>query len=354
MHDNIYATDPVATADAMAQIEAQQPWLQNMFDLLEEYIPTVAGVQTGPTKVVSGLVARIHGRIARANGTTKDYIAEYSPKVGHFIPDNRDVEAWAESYESNPEQVDEMLKQVNAGETAFNNDITDITLTPSDIDEDSSIGTVVGTLAAVDADAGDTHTFELVSDPDSKFEIVGDQLKTIAALDYETKTSHNIDVKATDTGDSTLTKSLIVTVNDIVEATYWNGVDATFIDIVKTQWDMDLTAAGTTHGSVANGEITAADYGSSHVAALTSISSNAISAGEYYFTTDTEIKLDSNGVRYGPLPAYNPTLIGSWSGLYLYVIDVLTSSSFDGSDNAEIGLEGTASYKVRFYDKDPR
>ena len=63
---------------------------------------------------------------------------------------------------------------------------TDITLTPSSIVENSPIGATVGTLAAVDQDAGDSHTFAFVAgagDTDNaSFTIVGDELRLAASL----------------------------------------------------------------------------------------------------------------------------------------------------------------------------
>lgn len=55
------------------------------------------------------------------------------------------------------------------------------------------IGTVVDLLSATDPDTGDTFTYSLVSgdgsDDNASFTIVGNQLQTNAAIDFETKSA---------------------------------------------------------------------------------------------------------------------------------------------------------------------
>ena len=89
------------------------------------------------------------------------------------------------------------------------------------IDEESAIGTVVGTLTATDSDTT-SFTFSLISGNgtndrnNSSFTISGTQLLVGGNIDYETTPSLNIYVQASD-GTNTFSKALTVNVNDINE-----------------------------------------------------------------------------------------------------------------------------------------
>ena len=62
-------------------------------------------------------------------------------------------------------------------------------LTGGSVDENAAAGTTVATLSAVDADAGDSHTYAITSDPSGFFEIVGNEVRVAsgaANIDFET------------------------------------------------------------------------------------------------------------------------------------------------------------------------
>ncbi|MBR8826408.1 MAG: VCBS repeat-containing protein [Gomphosphaeria aponina SAG 52.96 = DSM 107014] len=103
----------------------------------------------------------------------------------------------------------------------INESPTNITLSASTIDENKPVGTVVGNLTTTDPDAGETHTYSLVDNanyPDnSVFEILGNQIKTKASLNFEAKNSYKIKVQTNDGKGGTYQKELIISVNDIVE-----------------------------------------------------------------------------------------------------------------------------------------
>ena len=96
---------------------------------------------------------------------------------------------------------------------------TDLTLAPTAVSENQPAGTVVGTLSAVDPDAGDTHAFTLVTgtgaSDNSSFSISGSSLRTAAVLDYETTPTRSIRVRATDAGGLFVEKQLTITVTDV-------------------------------------------------------------------------------------------------------------------------------------------
>jgi hypothetical protein len=104
---------------------------------------------------------------------------------------------------------------------------TDITLTSASVAENQPSGTVVGTLGAVDPDAGDTAAFSLVTgtgDTDNaSFAIVGSALQTGAVFDYETKNSYSIRVQVTDAGGLTFEKAFTITVSNVNEPPTYSG-----------------------------------------------------------------------------------------------------------------------------------
>lgn len=99
---------------------------------------------------------------------------------------------------------------------------TDIVATPNNFPEHLPIGTVVTTLSTVDSDIGDTHTYQLVADttfgPDNgKFILEVDKLKTNAVFDAAVQSTAKVYVKSTDQTGLSLTKSIILTINNIPE-----------------------------------------------------------------------------------------------------------------------------------------
>lgn len=93
---------------------------------------------------------------------------------------------------------------------------TDIVLSPFLVDE-NEFGAVVGTLTTVDDDAGDAHTYKV---SDSRFEIVGDQLRLTeeSSVDFESEPTVTLNVTSTDKQGNSFTKAITVVVNDLNEA----------------------------------------------------------------------------------------------------------------------------------------
>lgn len=100
---------------------------------------------------------------------------------------------------------------------SLNSAPTDIALSATSIAESASIGAVVATISGTDPQGG-TLTFSKVADPDSKFTVTGTQLLLAAALDFETKTSHSVTIRATETGGLTYDETFTITVTDVDEA----------------------------------------------------------------------------------------------------------------------------------------
>jgi hypothetical protein len=95
---------------------------------------------------------------------------------------------------------------------------TDIELSKDSIEENSPIGTIIGTLTAIDPDIGDTHQFALVAgagDTDNgRFTIDGNALKLAFVPDYETKNSYSIRIEASDGENLTFEKQFTITILD--------------------------------------------------------------------------------------------------------------------------------------------
>ncbi len=108
---------------------------------------------------------------------------------------------------------------------------TDISLSATVVAENSPLGTTIGSLSAIDADAGDTLSFTLVSGAGSAdnaaFSISGSSLKTAAAVDYETKSAYGIRIRVTDSVGHVFEKVFTVSVTDINEAPSFSGYSLT-------------------------------------------------------------------------------------------------------------------------------
>ncbi len=102
-----------------------------------------------------------------------------------------------------------------------NNAPTAINLAPVQHTENSPVGSLFGTLSATDADASDTHTFELTAgdgDTDNaSFEIVGNELRTLAVFDYEAQATYSIRVRATDSLGEIYETDMLLAVQDLAE-----------------------------------------------------------------------------------------------------------------------------------------
>jgi hypothetical protein len=99
---------------------------------------------------------------------------------------------------------------------------TDIALIASSIAENQAPGTAVGDFSASDPDENDTHLFTFAEgdgdDDNESFGIVDGALLTAAAIDYESKSSYTIRVRATDSGGLFLEKVFVVSILDVNEA----------------------------------------------------------------------------------------------------------------------------------------
>jgi len=91
---------------------------------------------------------------------------------------------------------------------------TDVVLSGGSVIENAAAGTLVGTVSAVDPNAGDSHSFVLVNDAGGRFTISGNRLVVAGPLDFETATSHTVVVRATDAGGLVFDKAFAISVQN--------------------------------------------------------------------------------------------------------------------------------------------
>jgi parallel beta-helix repeat protein len=96
---------------------------------------------------------------------------------------------------------------------------TDVVLTGGSVKENSTQDTVVGSLSAVDPNAGDTHIFVILDNAGGRFALSGNTVIVAGGpgLNYEAAASHTIVVRATDSGGLGYDKALTVGVQNVNE-----------------------------------------------------------------------------------------------------------------------------------------
>lgn len=119
---------------------------------------------------------------------------------------------------------------------------TAINLSNNRIDENQPAGLTVGVLTSVDPDVGDTHSYWLTpgagSDDNSRFQIEGATLKTLALLDYEAKPTYSIRIYGMDRVGVGREQIFLIHLNnlpappDVVDrkVTFCSGTTITLID----------------------------------------------------------------------------------------------------------------------------
>lgn len=144
------------------------------------------------------------------------------------------------------------LKVINVNDAP-----TDITIPTLTIAENASLGAVLSALSTADVDAGDVHTYTLVSgegsDDNSVFSINNSNLLTASAIDFESKSSLKIRLKSADGSGASIEKAFVVTVTNVNESPEAIVLSASSIEENK--------ASGTVIGALTT---TDPDNGDSH------------------------------------------------------------------------------------------
>jgi len=97
----------------------------------------------------------------------------------------------------------------------------DISLLNHSISENVAVGSLVGTLSTTGGDVGATFTYSLEpgvgSTNNDKFVVAGDEIRTNASFDYETKNTYSIRVRTTENGGLFIEKTFTINIIDVVE-----------------------------------------------------------------------------------------------------------------------------------------
>ncbi len=138
---------------------------------------------------------------------------------------------------------------------ASNSPPTNIGLSSTTIAENQPAGTTVGNLTTTDPDAGDTHTYSLVSGNGSSdngsFQIVGNQLRTSVSFNFEDDPTLNIRIQTQDAAGETFQRAFVIEVTDVndpptaVDDLNNNTTESTSININVVPNDTDEDGDGT-------------------------------------------------------------------------------------------------------------
>lgn len=196
--------------------------------------------------------ARAGSDFVAASGTLTFAPGETSKTVAISVIDDSRLEI-EESFSlvlSNAVNAD--LRQVPGIGAIADND--NLQLSSAIVDENSSTGTLVGTVAATDPSDPDPFTYSLLNDAGGRFALVGDQLQVAngSLLDFETNSSHNITVRAVDSSGNIFDETFTISVLDgsegplLVTISAPNSIDAAgtgFVTVTYTNiGDEDLSA----------------------------------------------------------------------------------------------------------------
>ncbi|MDD1447958.1 DUF4347 domain-containing protein [Dolichospermum sp. ST_sed8] len=135
--------------------------------------------------------------------------------------DNPNTTTRAISFRVNDGSLNNSLKTRNINITAVNDAPTNLSLSNINVAENKPIATVIGNFSSTDPDGNNTFTYSLVAGTgatdNALFTIAGNQLKTNAVFNFETKNSYTIRVRTTDQGALFFDKQLTIGVTNINE-----------------------------------------------------------------------------------------------------------------------------------------
>lgn len=200
---------------------------------------------TGSQLTLAGYVGSAPGETVFANARVEFFVADPSGQgrtyLGFLTTDASGNYSGVLSVTGvvHTDKITATATLASIGTSQFGNEfdvnVAPTNITPGDfaIDEhtDTNGGWVLGSLTTTDADLGDSFTYTIVGGPDAgKFSIDGNQLVlTDGLLNYETKSSYSVTVRATDAGGLTHEENITVSVNDLNDAP--QAVDDTAIAI---------------------------------------------------------------------------------------------------------------------------
>ncbi|MBW7476074.1 cadherin domain-containing protein [Paenibacillus oenotherae] len=250
-------TDPIVSAELRIYItevfDNTPPFVSLWKSSNDAWLENTATIPAAGDAIIEGVTGFVEGQWKTFDVT--DYITEQAAgdKVATFVLTGRssgDVSQIGYYSDEDNTYYPRLVVTVNSNEAP-----TDINLSSSSVAENAASGTAVGTLSAVDADVGDTFTYSLVSGAGStdnvSFQIVGNELRTAAIFDYETKNSYSIRVRVTDGEGATYEEVLTITV--------LNGNDAPTDITLSSSSVAENQAVSTVVGNLGTADIDGGD-----------------------------------------------------------------------------------------------
>lgn len=98
---------------------------------------------------------------------------------------------------------------------------TGLELSSTSIPEDAAIGDTVGIFSTTGGNDADSYVYRLIPPPGAffipRFTIVGNELRTLAELDFETQANHIITVRATDPFGGSFERVFLIAVTNVID-----------------------------------------------------------------------------------------------------------------------------------------
>ncbi len=148
------------------------------------------------------------------------------------------------AFHVNDGTVDSNTATVTLNVTAVNDAPTNLNLSNSTVQENQPAGTTIGQLTTVDVDLPDSHSYTLVSGATAAFTIVGAELRTAAAFDFEAQNSYALTIRTDDGQGGHFDKAFTISVLDVNEG----STDPTITLVLKanpqSRQNFRLTGSG--------------------------------------------------------------------------------------------------------------
>ena len=242
-------------------------------------------------------------------------------------------------------------------DTTDNNapEFTDGTNTTRSVDENTPSGRNIGNpVAATDADTGDTLTYSLGGTDAASFDIVtsSGQLRTNAALNYETDTSYSVTVSVRDDNGGTDSIAVTINVTDVQapSAPASPSVSAASSSSLSVNWNTPAGATGITDYDVQYRQGTSGNWtnrphnGTSTTTTITGLSANT-SYQVQVLARNVEGESDWSGsgsTSAPPPPAEKPNAPARPT------VSAASSSSLRVNWSAPSDASGITDYDVRY------
>jgi len=95
---------------------------------------------------------------------------------------------------------------------------TAVLLSGTDLPELTAVGVDIATMSAMDVDLpGDSFSYSVQNDPDGKFTVVGNALRLMDSVDFETQNNHNVTIRVSDGNGGFFDQAFVINVLDEIE-----------------------------------------------------------------------------------------------------------------------------------------